>query len=132
MDTLRTEVAHHAPPEPVMIEPVRALASNIGVLRTCVGIVKTWEGVKTWLNVDPSQNHPPNILSAAWYYRAVAAANADPPPESLRTLDIVGPLCTFDVMGADRRLRLAIGHQHGGRARLDAERCSFRVVGTPA
>jgi diaminopimelate decarboxylase len=103
--TLRTELDRHQLPEPVlMIEPGRALASNIGVLLARVGIVKTWDDVKTWVNVDASQNHLPNILSAAWYYHAVAAANADPPAESLRTVDLVGPLCTFDVMGADRQL----------------------------
>jgi diaminopimelate decarboxylase len=103
--TLRTELAHYGLDEPVlMIEPGRALASNIGVLLSRVGTVKTWPGEKTWVNVDTSQNHLPNILSANWYYHAVAAANADPPPEVLTEVDLVGPLCTFDVMGSRRCL----------------------------
>jgi len=101
--TLREELHRHALPEPVlMIEPGRALASNIGVLLTRVGIVKTWPGEKTWVNVDASQNHLPNILSANWYYHSVAAANADPEPSEVKLVDLVGPLCTFDVMGAAR------------------------------
>jgi diaminopimelate decarboxylase len=88
----------------LMVEPGRALASNIGVLLSRVGVVKTWDGVKTWVNLDASQNHLANILSAGWYYHAVAAANAAPPDSNLETVDLVGPLCTFDVMGGARRL----------------------------
>jgi diaminopimelate decarboxylase len=88
----------------LMVEPGRALASNIGVLLSRVGTVKTWPGVKTWVNVDASQNHLPNILSAGWYYHAVAAANAAPAEVDLEQVDLVGPLCTFDVMGGARRL----------------------------
>lgn len=88
----------------LMVEPGRAIASNIGVLLARVGIVKAWEGVKRWVNVDASQNHLPNILSAAWYYHAVAAANADPTESDLEEVDLVGPLCTFDLMGGARRL----------------------------
>ena len=86
----------------LMLEPGRALASNIGVLLSTVGIVKHWPGVKTWVNVDASQNHLMNILSANWYYHAVAAANADPDPQTLSPVDLVGPLCTFDTMAAQR------------------------------
>jgi diaminopimelate decarboxylase len=103
--TLREELARYGLDEPVLlIEPGRALASNIGVLLTRVGSVKTWPGHKTWVNVDTSQNHLPNILSANWYYHAVAAANADPRPSEVGEVDVVGPLCTFDVMGAARCL----------------------------
>jgi diaminopimelate decarboxylase len=103
--TLRTELERYGLAEPeLLIEPGRALASNIGVLLSRVGTVKTWPGEKTWVNVDTSQNHLPNILSANWYYHAVAAANADPPPGELAEVDLVGPLCTFDVMGGRRCL----------------------------
>jgi diaminopimelate decarboxylase len=88
----------------LMVEPGRALASNIGVLLGRVGVVKTWGGVKTWVNLDASQNHLPNILSAGWYYHAVATANAAPSNAELEEVDLVGPLCTFDVMGGARRL----------------------------
>jgi diaminopimelate decarboxylase len=101
--TLSDELQRYGLGEPLlMIEPGRALASNIGVLLTRVGTVKTWPGNKTWVNVDASQNHLPNILTANWYYHAVAAANADPDPAELDQVDLVGPLCTFDVMGAAR------------------------------
>src|SRR5262249_47858737 len=49
-------------------------------------------------------NHLANILSANWYYHAVAATNADPDSTHVREVDLVGPLCTFDVMGATRRM----------------------------
>ena len=88
----------------LMVEPGRALASNIGLLLSQVGVVKRWQGVKTWVNLDASQNHLANILSAGWYYHAVAAANAAPSEAELETVDLVGPLCTFDVMGGARRL----------------------------
>lgn len=102
---LRQELQTHELDEPVlMIEPGRALASNIGVLLTRVGTVKTWPDHKTWVNVDASQNHLPNILTANWYYHAVAAANADPLPSDVGEVDLVGPLCTFDIMGAARCL----------------------------
>lgn len=101
--TLRSELQRHGLDEPVlMIEPGRALASNIGVLLSRVGTVKTWPEHKTWVNVDASQNHLPNILSANWYYHPLAAANADPDPTETSEVDLVGPLCTFDVMGAAR------------------------------
>ena len=88
----------------LLLEPGRALASNIGVLLSRVGAVKTWPGQKTWVNVDASQNHLANILSANWYYHAVAVHDADPPPARAREVDLVGPLCTFDVMGAARAM----------------------------
>jgi diaminopimelate decarboxylase len=105
VSVLCQELARNDLPQPVlMIEPGRALASNIGVLLTRVGTVKSWPGHKTWVNVDASQNHLANILSANWYYHAVAAANADPEPGDVAEVDLVGPLCTFDVMGAARCL----------------------------
>ena len=102
---LQEELARYAIPQPVlMLEPGRALASSIGILLSSVGAVKTWPGNKTWVNVDASQNHLPNILSANWYYHAVAVANADPTPAETREVDLVGPLCTFDTMGAARQM----------------------------
>jgi diaminopimelate decarboxylase len=103
--TLLRELDGHGLGRPLlMIEPGRALASNIGVLLTRVGVIKRTPGLKTWVNVDASQNHLANILTANWYYHAVAAHDADPPDERLEEVDLVGPLCTFDVMGAARRL----------------------------
>ncbi len=79
--TLRAELDRFDLGEPeLMIEPGRALASNIGVLLARVGMVKSTPGLKTWVNVDASQNHLANILTANWYYHAVAARNADPRP----------------------------------------------------
>jgi diaminopimelate decarboxylase len=100
---LRKALTHFSIAEPVLLlEPGRALASNICILLSTVGAVKTWPDHKTWVNVDASQNHLPNILSANWYYHAVCATNADPDPSQTRPVDLVGPLCTFDVMGAGR------------------------------
>ncbi len=100
---LKDELARNSLGEPtLMIEPGRALASNIGVLLSRVGMVKSWPGVKTWVNVDASQNHLANILTAGWYYHPVAAANAAPPEGE--SVDLVGPLCTFDVMSGACRM----------------------------
>ncbi|MGI9149378.1 MAG: diaminopimelate decarboxylase family protein [Chloroflexota bacterium] len=98
-------LARHGLPEPLLLlEPGRALASNIGILLSSVGAVKTWPGNKTWVNIDASQNHLPNILSANWYYYAVAAATANPTQAQTQEVDLVGPLCTFDTMGAARQM----------------------------
>ena len=70
-----------------MVEPGRALASNIGILLSRVGVVKTWDGVKTWVNLDASQNHLANILSAGRYYHALAAGNAAPPDSASKPLN---------------------------------------------
>jgi diaminopimelate decarboxylase len=105
VETLRTELVRYGLPEPVlMVEPGRALACSAGVLLSQVGTVKTWPGVKTWVNVDTSQNHLPNILTSGWYFHAVAAANADPADAELAPVDLVGPLCSVDLMGGDRRM----------------------------
>lgn len=37
-------------------------------------------------------------------YHAVAAHAAAPPPDEVAPVDIVGPLCTFDLMGGPRSL----------------------------
>jgi diaminopimelate decarboxylase len=103
--TLCTELDRHALGRPtLMIEPGRALASSIGVLLSRVGMVKTWDGKKTWVNVDASQNHLMNILSAAWYYHPVAAANALATVDPEVPVDVVGPLCTFDIMAGSTHL----------------------------
>ncbi len=105
-DALKEGLARYQLGEPtLMIEPGRALASSIGVLLARVGIVKTWPGVKTWVNIDASQNHLANILTAGWYYHPLAAANANPSDTALLSpVDLVGPLCTFDVMSGDARM----------------------------
>jgi len=107
-DALTSELARFQLGEPtLMIEPGRALASSIGVLLARVGIVKTWPGHKTWVNVDASQNHLANILTAGWYYHPVAAANANPSQTDTTAtieVDLVGPLCTFDVMNGAARM----------------------------
>ena len=47
---------------------------------------------KTWVNIEASQNHLPNILSANWYYHSVAVTDADPAPSETEIVDLVGPL----------------------------------------
>lgn len=84
------------------LEPGRALASNIAVLLGRVGTVKTWPGVRTWVNVDCSTNHVNRVVFDQFYYHIVAASKAD--AALTETVDVVGPLCTLDVLGANRRL----------------------------
>ena len=126
----------------LMIEPGRALASNIGVLLDARRMVKSLARVKTWVNVDASQNHLANILSANWYYhwsrcptriRLLLSRRCRSGWSALH-LDVMGagaaclpPLQSRRCPGVPRRWRLrrdqgrrlqrptAPGHDHGQR-----------------
>jgi len=101
--TLREELDRFGLPHPrLIVEPGRSIAGNVAVLLTRVGIVKTFPGVKTWVSLDASQNIMPNIVNLAYEYYAIAADRATAP--AAEPVDLVGPLCSFDFLGRDRRL----------------------------
>ncbi len=100
---IREECEAHGVGLPTLrLEPGRGLASNIAVLLGRVGTVKEWKGVRKWVNVDCSTNHVNRIVFDQFYYHIVAASKADAEPSE--TVDVVGPLCTLDVLGSDRQL----------------------------
>ncbi len=83
------------------LEPGRALSGPAGVTVGRVGAVKVGEK-KKWVNMDLSTNHLswPAVLD--WYYHAVPVVNADAPASE--TVDLVGPLCNSDEVGAHRKM----------------------------
>lgn len=96
---IRDEAATLGLPLPrLRLEPGRALSGPAGVAVGRVGAVK--RGAKTWVNLDLSTNHLSWAAVLDWYYHAVrvhdaAAATSD-------TVDLVGPLCNSDELGAHR------------------------------
>jgi diaminopimelate decarboxylase len=102
-EALREELHRFGLPHPrLIVEPGRSIAGNIAVLLAQVGVVKTFPGVKTWVSLDASQNLMPNIVNLAYEYHALAADRATAPTAD--PVDLVGPLCSFDFLGRDRRL----------------------------
>jgi diaminopimelate decarboxylase len=102
-EALREELDRFGLPHPrLIVEPGRSIAGNIAVLLARVGVVKTFPGVKTWVSLDASQNLMPNIVNLAYQYHAIAADRATAPTAD--PVDLVGPLCSFDFLGHDRRL----------------------------
>ena len=84
------------------IEPGRAISACCGVTIGRVGAVKEWPGVRKWVNVDCSTNHVSRIVAGHWYHHIVAVHNAD--ATGSETVDVVGPLCTYDILGEARVL----------------------------
>jgi diaminopimelate decarboxylase len=84
------------------VEPGRCIASSAGILVTRVGAVKDWPGHRKWLNVDTSTNHVPHAETRSYYYHMVAVD--EPIPATRERVDVVGPLCTVDVLGHGREL----------------------------
>ena len=94
--TFREGLALYSLGEPrLLIEPGRALASDIAILLSKVGMRKTFndEVEQTWIGVDASENVLLNILSAAFYYHPVAAERVDAEPTE--TVNIGDPLCWY-------------------------------------
>ncbi len=84
------------------IEPGRSIAGNCGVAVGRVGALKEWpEYDKKWVNVDLSTNHIP-AAAANWYFHILSANKAEAPPAQIA--DIVGPLCTIDLLGEAREI----------------------------
>jgi diaminopimelate decarboxylase len=83
------------------MEPGRALSGPSGVAVGRVGAVKQGEK-KKWVNLDLSTNHLSWAAVLDWYYHAVPVVNADAP--ATEVVDLVGPLCNSDEVGAHRKL----------------------------
>ena len=103
--TFREGLALYSLGEPrLLIEPGRALASDIAILLSKVGMRKTFndEVEQTWIGVDASENVLLNILSAAFYYHPVAAERVDAEPTE--TVNIGDPLCWYGNLALNCRL----------------------------
>jgi diaminopimelate decarboxylase len=83
------------------MEPGRALSGPSGVAVGRVGAVKQGDK-KKWINLDLSTNHLSWAAVLDWYYHAVPVVNADAP--ATEVVDLVGPLCNSDEVGAHRKM----------------------------
>ena len=84
------------------IEPGRAISGNAGIAIGRVGATKEWpERGRKWVNVDLSGNHVPWITIPHRFHIVAVEKAADAATE---TVDIVGPLCTHDVLGGGREM----------------------------
>ena len=83
------------------LEPGRALSGPSGIAVGRVGAVKQGEK-KKWINLDLSTNHLSWAAVLDWYYHAVPVVNTDAP--ATEVVDLVGPLCNSDEVGAHRTL----------------------------
>ena len=86
----------------LILEPGRAIASDIAVLLGSVGVVKRFGDERTWVSLDVSQNLVINTLTMAYHYHAVVADRVTAP--AAPPVDLVGPLCSFDFLGQGRSL----------------------------
>jgi len=77
------------------------LSGPSGVAVGRVGAVKQGEKRK-WVNLDLSTNHLSWAAVLDWYYHAVPVANAG--AKGTELIDLVGPLCNSDVVGAKRMM----------------------------
>ncbi|MDP6804996.1 MAG: alanine racemase [Rhodospirillales bacterium] len=100
---VKDECAKHGLGLPTLkIEPGRSISGMAGIAVGRVGAVKTWAKKNhKWVNVDLSGNHVPWI-SIPHHYHIVAANKASAP--ATETVDIVGPICTHDVLGHAREM----------------------------
>jgi diaminopimelate decarboxylase len=83
------------------LEPGRALSGPSGVAVGRVGAVKQGER-KTWVNLDLSTNHLSWVSALDWYYHAVPVVNTE--ASATEVVDLVGPLCNSDEVGAHRKM----------------------------
>ena len=83
------------------LEPGRSLSGPSGVAVGTVGAVKQGDR-KKWVNLDLSTNHLSWAAVLDWYYHAVAVEDAG--REANEVVDLVGPLCNSDEVGAHRKL----------------------------
>lgn len=129
--TLLEGLKHGGFPIPELwIEPGRYIVGNAGVLLGTVGAVKRDLG-KTWVNMDFSVNNLMRVDTNGWRYQLVAADRVFDAHDEI--VDIVGPLCLGNPIGADR----AMPHLERGDlvAALDAgmyaEVASTQMNGVP-
>jgi diaminopimelate decarboxylase len=83
------------------MEPGRSLSGPAGVTVGRVGAVKQGEK-KKWVNLDLSTNHLSWAAVLDWYYHAVPVVNAG--AKGAELVDLVGPLCNSDEVGAKRMM----------------------------
>jgi diaminopimelate decarboxylase len=101
-EAIKDEAAKHGLPLPKLrLEPGRALSGPSGVAVGCVGAVKQGEK-KKWVNLDLSTNHLSWAAVLDWYYHALPVVNAA--AEGTEVVDLVGPLCNSDEVGAHRKM----------------------------
>ncbi|TDV15668.1 diaminopimelate decarboxylase family protein [Paraburkholderia caballeronis] len=97
---IREEAARLGLPLPMLrIEPGRAISGPSGIAIGRVGAIK--QGAKKkWVNLDLSTNHLSWASALDWYYHAVAVRGTA--REASELVDLVGPLCNSDEVGAHR------------------------------
>ena len=96
------EAAKHELPIPKLrLEPGRALSGPSGVTVGTVGAIKQGDK-KKWVNMDLSTNHLSWAAVLDWYYHAVRVVGAEAEPSE--EVDLVGPLCNSDEVGAHRKM----------------------------
>jgi len=89
-------------PKPKLrLEPGRSLSGPSGISVGRVGAVKQGER-KKWVNLDLSTNHLSWAAVLNWYYHSVPVVNAG--AQASETVDLVGPLCNSDEVGAHRKM----------------------------
>jgi len=99
---IKEEAAKLSLPLPKLrMEPGRALSGPSGIAVGRVGAVKQGER-KKWVNLDLSTNHLSWASALDWYYHAVPVVNTDAP--ATEVVDLVGPLCNSDEVGAHRKM----------------------------
>lgn len=86
----------------LLVEPGRALASNIGLLISRVMARKAVpETNQIWVGVDASQNHLLNSLAGGFYYHPVAVSGDD---SEVEVVNLADPQCWYGNLVLDQRL----------------------------
>ena len=87
----------------LLVEPGRALASNIGLLISRVMARKVVpETNQIWVGVDASQNHLLNSLAGGCYYHPVAVGGDD---SEVEVVNLADPQCWYGNLVLDQRLK---------------------------
>jgi diaminopimelate decarboxylase len=134
--TFREGIRQYGFGEPtLMIEPGRALASNIAILLCTVGLRKVVpETGQVWLGVDACQDHLMNTLLYACYYHPVPVVSK--PGARVERVNIADPQCWYGnlVMEGDIE-ELTAGDQLAfldTGAYCDSRSCNFNLLPRPA
>ncbi|MBI3785720.1 MAG: diaminopimelate decarboxylase, partial [Deltaproteobacteria bacterium] len=91
------------PPPAIELEPGRFLIGNTTVLLSTVGIVKRTPALgRVWVNLDCSTNQLTRVMSRGDYYHFIAAEKLN--QAATEKVEIVGPLCSPDILGSGRTL----------------------------
>jgi diaminopimelate decarboxylase len=101
-EAIKDEAKKRSLPLPKLrLEPGRAISGPAGIAIGEVGAVKQGQH-KKWVNMDLSTNHLSWAAVLDWYYHAVPVVGAD--RAATETVDLVGPLCNSDEVGAHRKM----------------------------